>query len=169
MPKNENYQGKIYYRPLHKWIDATTEQKQDWERFTGATRKARQRAGACCIPFKKSYQCDGLCDDCKFRCIPKDAPQLLSIDLELEMAEDNGISRGSLLCDDALTTEINIDSVALSCLLNELKRTDTESYQILMFIAEGLPERECAERLGIAKSTYTYRRDKLLQDLRRKL
>ncbi len=73
----------IYYRPLKQWIEVTPEQKRDWERFVGATRKAKQRAGACCIPYKKSYKCDGLCDTCEFRCIPKDAPQHLSIDTEM--------------------------------------------------------------------------------------
>ena len=29
-----NYQ--IYYRPLHKWIEVTQEEKQNWERFTDA-------------------------------------------------------------------------------------------------------------------------------------
>lgn len=85
----------IYYRPLKRWIEVTPEQKRDWERFVGATRKAKQRAGACCIPYKKSYKCDGLCDTCKFRCIPKDAPQHLSIDTEMENACENGVSRTS--------------------------------------------------------------------------
>ena len=67
----------IYYRPLKQWIEVTPEQKRDWERFIGTTRKAKQRAGACCIPYKKSYKCDGICDTCEFRCIPKDAPQRL--------------------------------------------------------------------------------------------
>lgn len=56
----------IYYRPLKRWIEVTLEQKRDWERFVGATRKAKQRAGACCIPYKKSYKCDGICDTCEF-------------------------------------------------------------------------------------------------------
>ena len=34
----------IYYRPLKRWIEVTLEQKRDWERFVGATRKAKQRA-----------------------------------------------------------------------------------------------------------------------------
>lgn len=76
----------IFYRPLKQWIEVTLEQKRDWERFVGATRKAKQRAGACCIPYKKSYKCDGICDTCEFRCIPKDAPQHLSIDTEMENA-----------------------------------------------------------------------------------
>lgn len=169
MSTAENKQEKIYYRPLHKWIYATLEQKEDWERFTGKIRKSKQRAGACCIPFRKSYQCDGLCDGCEYRRIPKDAPQILSIDLELETAQENGISHNSLLCDDSLTTEINIDCVALSCLLNELKQTNAESYRVLMLIVENLSERECAKRLGIPKNTYVYRRDKLMKTLRQKL
>ena len=46
----------IYYRPLKQWIEVTPEQKRDWERFVGTTRKAKQRAGACCIPYKKKLQ-----------------------------------------------------------------------------------------------------------------
>lgn len=51
MKTNENQAtSTIYYRPLKQWIEVTPEQKRDWERFVGATRKAKQRAGACCIP-----------------------------------------------------------------------------------------------------------------------
>ena len=110
----------IYYRPLKQWIEVTPEQKRDWERFVGTTRKAKQRAGACCIPYKKSYKCDGLCDTCEFRCIPKDASQHLSIDTEMESAYGNGVSRTSFLADSRLTTEIDIDSLILNGLLTEL-------------------------------------------------
>ena len=50
MKINENQNAStIYYRPLKQWIEVTPEQKRDWERFVGAARKAKQRAGACCI------------------------------------------------------------------------------------------------------------------------
>ena len=101
----------IYYRPLKQWIEVTPEQKRDWERFVGTTRKTKQRAGACCIPYKKSYKCDGLCDTCGFRCIPKDAPQQLSIDTEMESAYENGVSRTSFLADSRLTTPAHGASV----------------------------------------------------------
>ena len=109
----------IYYRPLKQWIDVTPEQKHDWERFVGTTRKAKQRAGACCIPYKKSYKCDGICDTCEFRCIPKDAPQKLSIDTEMENAYENGVSRTSFLADSKLTTEIDIDALIATGNLEE--------------------------------------------------
>lgn len=34
----------IYYRPLKQWIEVTPEQKRDWERFVGATRKRHREA-----------------------------------------------------------------------------------------------------------------------------
>ena len=40
---NQN-KSTIYYRPLKQWIEVTPEQKRDWERFVGTTRKAKQRA-----------------------------------------------------------------------------------------------------------------------------
>ena len=48
--------SQIYYRPLRKWIEVTQEEKQNWECFIGTTRKAGQRAGSCCIPYKKKLQ-----------------------------------------------------------------------------------------------------------------
>ena len=135
---------------------------------SGSTRKAKQRAGACCIPYKKSYKCDGICDTCEFRCIPKDAPQHLSIDTEMENAYENGVSRTSFLADSRLTTEIDIDSLILNGLLTELQSSDPESYEILMAIADGLSERAGAERLNMPRNTFVYRRNQLLKRLKEK-
>lgn len=157
----------IYYRPLKQWIEVTPEQKRDWERFVGTTRKAKQRAGTCCIPYRKSYKCDGLCDECEFRCIPKDAPQHLSIDTEIQNALESGVSRTSFLADSRLTTEISTDGIVLKRLLAELKNADPESYQILMVIADGLSERAGAERLNMPRNTFVYKRDHLLKRLRK--
>lgn len=153
----------IYYRPLKLWIEVTPEQKRDWERFVGTTRKAKQRAGACCIPYKKSYNCDGLCEECEYRCIPKDAPQHLSIEIEMENAYESGVSRTSFLADDRLTTEIDIDSLILNGLLTELRTSDPESYEIIMAIADGLSERASAERLHMPRNTFVYKKNQLLK------
>ena len=134
----------------------------------GAIRKAKQRAGACCIPYKKSYKCDGLCDTCEFRCIPKDSPQHLSIDTEMENAYENGVSRASFLADSKLTTEIDIDSLILNGLLSELQASDPESYEILIAIADGLSERAGAERLNMPRNTFVYKRNQLLKRLKEK-
>ena len=156
---------QIYYRPLRKWIEVTLEEKQNWERFVNAIRKAKQRASACCIPYKKSYKCDGLCEECEFRCIPKDAPQHLSIDGEMEITQKNG-TRNSFLADDVMTTVISIDSMILNRLLAELRDTDPESYQILMVLADGLSERAGAEKLNMPRNTFVYKKNQLLKRIR---
>lgn len=156
---------QIYYRPLRKWLEVTPEEKQNWERFIGTTRKAKQRAGTCCIPYKKSYKCDGLCEECEYRCIPKDAPQHLSIDGEMEITQKNG-TRNSFLADEAMTTEIGIDSMILNHLLSELRDSDPESYQILMVLADGLSERASAEKLNMPRNTFVYKKNQLLKRIR---
>lgn len=166
MSKKDNQATpKIYYRPLRKWIEVTPEEKQNWERFVGTTRKAKQRTGACCIPYKKSYKCDGLCEECEYRCIPKDAVQQLSIDNEIEIVHNTG-SKNTFLADEALTTEISIDSIILNCLLSELRDSDPESYQILMTMADGLSERAGAEKLHMPRNTFVYKRNQLLKRIR---
>lgn len=167
MKSNDNQTTlQIYYRPLKQWIEVTPEQKRDWERFIDAIRKAKQRANACCIPYKKSYRCDGLCEECEYRCIPKDAPQHLSIEIEMENAYESGVSRTSFLADDRLTTEIDIDSLILNGLLTELRTSDPESYEIIMAIADGLSERASAERLHMPRNTFVYKKNQLLKRIR---
>lgn len=57
MKNNDNQTTpQIYYRPLRKWIEVTPEEKQNWERFIGATRKSKQRAGSCCIELTQKAQ-----------------------------------------------------------------------------------------------------------------
>lgn len=167
MPNNDNQTTpQIYYRPLRKWIEVSLEEKQNWERFVGTTRKAKQRAGACCIPYKKSYKCDGLCEECEYRCIPKDAVQQLSIDNEIEIVRETG-SKNTFLADEVMTTEISIDSIILKHLLSELRDSDPESYQILMVLADGLSERAGAQKLNMPRNTFVYKKNQLLKRIRK--
>lgn len=168
MTKKDSTSKQIYYRPANKWIEVTENDKRNWERFVGTIRKSRQRAGICCVPFKKSYKCDGICENCEFCCTPEDTVQPLSIDFETEIAQENGISCNSFLGDESLITKISVDSIILKSLLNELKESDPESYEILLLIAEGLSERDSAKRLGMPRNTFVYKRDKLLKALRKK-
>lgn len=115
--------------------------------------------------LQKSYKCDGLCEECEFRCIPKDAVQYLSIDNEMEIVQKNG-SKNSFLADEAMTTEISIDSMILNRLLSELRDSDPECYQILMVLADGLSERASAEKLHMPRNSFVYKKNQLLKRIR---
>lgn len=164
--KDNQITPQIYYRPLHQWLKVTPEQKQEWERFVGTIRKSQQRANACCIPYKKSYKCDGVCEGCEFRHIPENAPQCLSIESEMEYECSSG-TRDSFLTDNALITEISIDSMFLRHLLTELQESDPESHQILMVLAEGFSERAGAEQLHMPRNTFVYKKNQLLKRIRK--
>lgn len=169
MTQEVNQSKKIYYRPANAWIEVSEEQKRDWDRFVGTIRKSKQRAGECYITYKESYKCDGICDNCKYRLTSENKPNPLSIDMEMDMASENGISHNSLLIDDALTTSINVESIILKSLFDELKEKDYESYQILMLVAEGLSERECARQMNMPRNTFVYKKKKLFEVLKEKI
>lgn len=165
--KNQK-QLKIYYRPTHEWIEVTPEEKKWWERYINSYRIGMQRNGTCCVPRRKSYLCDQNCEECVFRRKPKDIPYDYSIDEEMQRILDGESSFSGFLSDKALTTEINVDHMHLREVMAELKNSDPEGHEILTLFAEGYSARECARRLNLKKSTYTYKRDKLIKALREK-
>ncbi len=93
MKTNENQTtSTIYYRPLKQWIEVTPEQKRDWERFVKGLPARQNREPEPAAFRTKKLQMRRLCDTCEFRCIPKDAPQHLSIDTEMENAYEKTAS-----------------------------------------------------------------------------
>ena len=87
-------------------------------------------------------------------------------DPESERVRNSG-SKNSFLADEAMTTEISIDSMILSHLLSELRDSDPESYQILMILADGLSERAGAEKLNMPRNTFVYKKNQLLKRIRK--
>ena len=66
MKTNDNQTTpQIYYRPLHKWIEVTLEEKQNWERFIGTTRKSKHVIVFLSID-KSSYNCGNRCRSAEF-------------------------------------------------------------------------------------------------------
>ncbi len=163
MENQEINSCKIFYRPENMWIEVTAEEKQAWERVTCAFRKKMQRKGECVIHFTQSYLCDGNCDECEY--YRKD-DSMISIDQECLFKGESWYEK--VLSDPALTTEMNTDVIFIRNELRALESCDPEGYSILMYFAMGLSERESAERMGMKKSTYVYKRDKLIAALREK-
>ena len=83
----------------------------------------------------------------------------------MEIVQKNG-SKNSFLADEAMTTEISIDSMILNRLLSELRDSDPECYQILMVLADGLSERAGAEKLHMPRNSFVYKKNQLLKRIR---
>lgn len=162
MENQERNVNKIYYRPVHDWIEVSLEVKKDWERNIGTIRKRKSRNGECCIPYCKSYQCDGMCDGCEFS-IKKN---VVSLDQEMKKFLD-GESSGNIFSDPALITELDTEKIFLREKLRALKNSAPDDYRILMYFAMGLSERECADNMGMSRSTYVYKRNQLIDALRK--
>lgn len=161
---NSNY--RIYSRTLHQWLNVSEEIYLDHTRFYGAFRKRTQSHGQCCCPRSKAWLCDGDCLTCEFRTVGKQ----LSLDYTAE--DRNGKPRHPI--DDLPDETVNIPCAAekyelKKALYEVIGRLEPENQLICQRIMEGKSEREIAAELGISRSTYTYRRDKLFQVLRKQL
>ena len=127
--------------------------------------RQKQRAGACCIPYKKSYKCDGLCDTCEFRCIPKDAPQHLSIDTEMESACEQA-SPAPASCGQWADHGDRYRLLILNGLLSELQASGPGKLRDPHGHCGRLSERAGAERLHMPWNTFVYKRNQLLKRLK---
>ena len=178
----KNYeQPKIFYRSLtdeegnevkdisKKWIPVTPEEKEAWERCTGTFRKDKQRNGECKIPYHLTYLCDAYCDICKYKCRPSEWPLEVSIEAEMERIYEGESSFAGFISDETLTTSLEEERVFLRMEMAELQKSNPEGYQILMLFASGYSERECADRMGLPRNTYVYKRKALIKSLREKL
>lgn len=161
-----NSSCRIYSRTLHQWLNVSEEIYLDHTRFYGAFRKRVQSHGQCICPKSKAWLCDGDCLTCEFRAAGKQ----LSLDYTTE--DRNGKPKHSV--DDLLDETVNIPYAAekrelKKALYEVIGKLEPENQLICRRIMEGKTEREIAAELGISRSTYTYRRDKLFQKLREQL
>lgn len=155
--QNKNY--KVYLPSLKQWIEVTKEQYYAYYRDIWATRKRAQAHGQCMCPKSKMWLCDGDCALCSFHA----AGDEWSLDYEMEVCGDK---RPDLLND---MDEIIDDQILLKKLFKMLERLDPESRRICDLIRQGKSERDSALEFGVSRTTYRYRKNKLLAALKEKL
>ena len=157
---------RIYSRSLKQWLNVSEKVYLDHTRFYGAFRKRAQFHGQCSCPRSKAWLCDGDCLTCEFHTAGKQ----LSLDYTTE--DRNGKPRHPI--DDLPDETVNIPCAAekhelKKALFEIIRKLEPENQLICRRIMERKTEREIAAELGISRSTYTYRRDKLFQKLREQL
>lgn len=123
-----------------------------------------QKNGECRCTKAQLWKCDGVCPGCPFYA----AGKKVSIDTPIG-GEDDELTLGDTLADDAPTAEsILMDNELLDALYDELSRLDPEGKRIcelLMYHSE----REAADIMGMARSTFKRHWAKIQVELQDKL
>ena len=163
---NESTERKIYLKDLHQWVPVSKADFDNYYRDVNAYRRRQQEHGRCICPANKRYLCDMDCGCCPFH---KCGDEL---SLDYTITDENGYERSWLedLPDDAPSIQSVLEYRDLLIALHErLDELDPDGRRICELIMQGCPERAAAEKLGLSRNTYTYRRGKLLALLREAL
>lgn len=123
-----------------------------------------QKNGECRCTKAQLWKCDGVCPGCPFYA----AGKKVSIDTPIGGEEDE-LTLGDTLADDAPSAEsILMDKELLDALYDELNRLDPDGRRIcelLMYHSE----REAADIMGMARSTFKRHWAKIQAELQDKL
>ena len=128
----------------------TTEIQKEIDRI----RKKAQYHGECACPKRFIWKCDGNCDCCEY-CVRK---QSLSLDLEIE-------NHGDHIADTADTEVIVADKLIFTELLRRLAVLMPEAIEVGKLKLEGESERSSIEQLGMTRSTYRSRLEKVRKQI----
>ena len=163
---NESATRKIYLKALHQWVPVSKTDFDNYYRDVNAYRRRQQEHGRCVCPASKRYLCDMDCCACRFH---KGGDEL---SLDYTVTDENGNEKSWLdeLEDDSPSIQSVLeDRNLLNALHARLDELDPDGRLICELIMQGYPERTAAEKLGLSRNTYVYRRDKLLTLLREAL
>lgn len=123
-----------------------------------------QKNGECRCTKAQLWKCDGVCPGCPFYA----AGKKVSIDTPIG-GEDDELTLGDTLADDVPTAEsILMDKELLDALYEELERLDPEGKRICELLMRH-SEREAADIMGMARSTFKRHWAKIQAELQDKL
>lgn len=139
-----------YFIPVDgRAIEVSEEVYRAYYRPIWNTRYHAQKNGECRCTKAQIWKCDGVCPGCPFYA----AGKKVSLDTAIG-GEDDDLTLGDTLADDAPTADsILMDEELLKALYDELDRLDPEGKRICALMMHH-SEREAAEIMGMARSTF---------------
>ena len=147
-------------------MEVTKEQHDAYYRDIWATRKRAQSHGQCMCPKSKLWMCDGDCLVCEF----KAAGDRLSLDYTTENKKGTKTSLlDTLESDDASPASIMEEAELLTALYKRLQELDPDGRRMCELIMQGKSEREAAEDMQMARSTFKRRWNVVKELLREQL
>ena len=156
---------KKYFIPVNgNPIEVSEEVYRAYYQPIWNTRYHAQKNGECRCTKAQLWKCDGVCPGCPFYA----AGKKVSIDTPIG-GEDDELTLGDTLADDAPSAEsILMDKELLDALYDELNRLDPEGKRICELLIYH-SEREAADIMGMARSTFKRHWAKIQAELQDKL
>ncbi|WP_329886782.1 bacterio-opsin activator [Pseudoramibacter faecis] len=154
--------NRIYIKSEHRWIDVSEDYYRDHTRFRDAFRKRHQEHGQCVCPRRKFWLCDTDCANCEFR----RAGDMLSLNYEVENSDGETCTLGDIIPDNApLIADVLADKDELDQLIKRLQELMPEAIKIGNLRLEGLSDEAIADIIGIKRTTFRSRLDKVKETL----
>ena len=151
----EERKNRIYDRGTGEWFSVSEEEFAEYDRWRRTLRQKEQYSERCCCPKEKWWICDGMCDDCEFRCGEK------PLSLDEAITDDDGCESSLLDLlpgNDVDVEEVTADRDLVEKLLQLLREMDPDADRIIELWKEDwkISDRKIAEKLRRWPSTFGY-------------
>lgn len=156
----------IYLRSTKERIPCTEEEFHNYYRDIDSFRKKQQRHKLCACPTAKQLECDMDCANCPFRRFDEN----ISLDYTHTDDDGNESSWGDTIADpDSEEPSFYEDPELIGALRDIVSRLSEEERNICAAIMRDESERSAAASMGLSRNTYVYRRNRLLEYLKKSL
>lgn len=149
----------IYLKSMKRWVPVSDEYYDIHRREIDAYIHRMRNHGCCRCPKSRWWLCDEDCWNCEFRC----GEEYISLETPCgENTED--ISLGDSIADGCSDLQSIIEDRELLCkLFDALKNIDPKRSEICRMWANGMSERDIADKLGYKSrnSVFKYRKQGL--------
>ena len=164
MSSNENNNKSIYLKSTRQWVPVSDELYDEYRREIDAYIHKMRSHKCCRCPKSKWWLCDKDCWICAFHC----SDEFTSLDAPIN---DNTDSDDITLCDTIADDSPSIESIIydqelLNRLFEALNSIDPDRGCICKLWANGMSERDIADRLGKPHTTINYQKKKAFEELR---
>lgn len=149
--QNPDREYKVYIPNTHQFISVTKEFYYEYYRPIWRTQKEAQKHGQCMCPRGKLWRCDGCCLDCPYH----SSGNVWSLEYEQELMGDK---REDPTAD---VESIVTDKIVLQQLFKRLDEIFPEARRIGELRMEGVSDRDIADLVGIPRSTFRSRLEKV--------
>jgi DNA-directed RNA polymerase specialized sigma24 family protein len=152
--ENPSKTKRIYDKQTKTWFEVRHEQYEEYDRWRTRVRKREQYHHRCMCPRSKWWLCDGMCQDCEFRC----AGDTISLDYTVENNAGDSYSLLGTLADPTPSMEDFVcDKAELIQLIERLLGLMPEAVQIGQLRQDGLSDEAIADIIGIKRTTFRSR------------